>query len=345
MIMHLDVIEQNDYKRWDDLVSNSNNGTTYHKWNWLKVVEKHSGSKLLPLIFYDANDDKPFAAIPLFYRNLYGVKMVFSPPPGSAVTLGPIFIDKGYKQHKYELAYLEFQSSIDKFIKRLHADYISIMTSAGLIDIRPFQWAGYEVIPTYTYKIDLNKDKDVLRAGLSDSLKKHINRGIKKGLKFSDQRGSEGIEAIYEALKRRYSDQKIQLPLGKKYLLDLYEVFGNTCMKTYSVLHDNEIVSGVICIVNPDNTLSEWVGSYRSSGLYDEANEVLRWGCICKAKEKGFRWFEIIGANTPNLCYAKSQFNPKIDILFQIKKSNLKGKIAERGYMFMMKQPFKIKIL
>ena len=141
-------------------LTSSVNGTLYHTWDWLKIVERHFSARLFPLVYFDADDDKPFGVIPLFHMKKFGLKMVFSPPPGSAITLGPVFLDKTYKQHKLELTYLDFQRTIEQFISRIGSSYTYILTSDGLLDMRPFAWDRYTVTPCYTYKIDLSEGEE-----------------------------------------------------------------------------------------------------------------------------------------------------------------------------------------
>lgn len=338
--MKLEVFDVSKAQLWDSYIDSSINGTLYHTWDWLKIVEKHSKYKLYPLVFYDKDDDKPFGLFPIFHKKLCGVNMVFSPPPGSAITLGPALLDKGYKQHRFELANLAFQKSIDDFIKKIHADYILISTSPGLMDMRPFQWAGYDVRPSYTYIIDLSIGMEVIKSNLSKSLKNNINRGYKKGLVFSEESGLKSVDIIFQQVKQRYQDQGLVLPLNYEYLKDLFNKFEGQAIKAYFVKLDDDIVGGMFCTVHND-TMSEWVGSWRNYQTCEEANEILRWECINRAREEDYGWFEIIGANTLNLCNSKSQFNPTVICSFQLNKSNIKGKLAERAYKILKNNWFR----
>jgi hypothetical protein len=337
--MRLEVFSQEKAQLWDELVDSSIGGTLYHTWDWLKIVEKHSGYKLYPLVFYDKDDDKPFGLFPLFHKKMFGVSMVFSPPPGTAITLGPVLIDKGYRQHRFELANLAFQKNIDEFINNLKADYIFISTSPGLSDMRSFQWAGYEVTPVYTYKIVLTQPTEEIRANFSQTLRNSINRRVKSGLIYEERNDSDSIKFIYDKTFERYSEQGLSFPVSRDYIIDLFTSYRFKGIKSYVIIENGDIVGGGIYILYK-GVFSEWFGAFRST--CGEANELLRWSCICRAKQENYQWFELIGANTPNLCSSKAKFNPDLVCLFQIKKSNIKGKLAERAYMFIRKYNFKI---
>jgi lipid II:glycine glycyltransferase (peptidoglycan interpeptide bridge formation enzyme) len=196
----------------------SQNGTLYHSWEWLKVIEKNSDCKLYPLVFFDAKDNQPFGAIPIFFKKKFGLKLIFSPPPGSSVTLGPVIINKRYKQHKFELAYLGFQKGFEDFIQKFGADSIHITTSPGLYDMRPFSWAHYQVSPFYTYKIDLKQGANAVWSNMSQSLKTNIKKAPTRGITAYESADIQALECVYELVAQRYQQQRRGLPMKFNYL-------------------------------------------------------------------------------------------------------------------------------
>jgi hypothetical protein len=48
MNIELRVAEKNEGKSWDRMVEASTYGTIFHTWKWLKIIEKHTKSKLYP---------------------------------------------------------------------------------------------------------------------------------------------------------------------------------------------------------------------------------------------------------------------------------------------------------
>jgi hypothetical protein len=337
--MRIELITEEDSKLWNDTVNNSINGTLYHCWDWLKIAEKHSGSKLFTLIFFDANDDKPFGAIPLFQVVKFGLKMVFSPPPGTLMTLGPVIINKGYKQHKFELTYLEFQAKLDQFINDLGSNYTFILTSPGLFDIRPFTWAHYEVAPCYTYKIDLSQGGDIIWKNLSSNLRTNIRNAQKRGIQVIENNDIKHIDYVYNSISERYFKKHINPPFRKEYLHDLFLRFGLSDMRLLLATYQNSIVGSSICISDKD-TMIAWGGGGRSESNNIESNELLMWESINKALQNKYKWFELAGANTQGICNFKSGFDPSVYIYYLMKKTNLAGKIAEKAYMQMRKKLF-----
>jgi hypothetical protein len=331
--MHLDIFDETRSQIWNKINEQSQNGTLFHTWEWLKLVEKHSGSQLIPLVFFDAEDDKPFGAVPLFLMKKMGLKMVFSPPPGTSINLGPVIINKGYKQHKYELAYLGFESQIDQFVQKFKPDYSLIITSPGLDDIRPFQWNRYNVWPLYTYKLDLSEGKERIWSNLSRTLRTNINGAAKQGIKIVESRDIDSIDHVFNSLEHRFVRQGRRISISLDYLKDIFNQFGPSAIKTYLAIYKDEIVGSDICVIYKDSIMS-WMGGCRHDSNNINANELLKWHEIEESIKDGFKTFEIEGANTPQLCDFKARFCPAISIYFALKKTGRIGRFLEQLYQF-----------
>ena len=104
-------------KEWSKLEENLQQGTIFHTWKWLKIVEKHTRSKLYPIIGVKGTAIIGF--YPLFYQKTFLFRFVFSPPPRVAVPyLGPIIIDYDeLKQDKKESTFIEFQKKSGRIHK------------------------------------------------------------------------------------------------------------------------------------------------------------------------------------------------------------------------------------
>ena len=331
--MRLEVFDETKSQIWNTIISQSCNGTLFHTWEWLKIAEKHSDSQLLPLVYFDADDDKAFGAIPLFFVKKLGLKMVFSPPPITSITLGPVLVEKEYKQHKLEIAYLEFQQQIDNYIRNLDANYTNIVTSPGLMDIRPFSWAGYTVRPSYTYKTDLSLGEKTLWSHLSSSLRPEINQTRKKGVQIikTNFDKKQISDLVYSTLTDRYTKQNLRFSLKKPYLDDLLEQFGDSGIRILSAQLDGKTLGAQLyCIYKDRVTL--WAGFVRPESNELEINGLMLWEMIVDSIRTGYRWLENMGANTPHLCSYKSKFDPGTELCFEMKKTDLWGSLAEKAY-------------
>jgi hypothetical protein len=335
--MRLEVLGSEDSGLWNKVIDKSINGTLYHTWEWLGIVEEHTRSKLFALVYFDSDDDTPFGAMPIFYKKRFGVKMFFSPPPGSGITLGPVFLDKSYRERRFHLVYLDFQADIDRFIKELGTNYTFIITSPGILDFRPFLWAGYSVSPCYTYRIDLSQGEEIVWRNLGANVKQHIRRAENDGVDIIETTDISRLDDIYSALEKRYAKRHLNITTQKEYVRQLVEQFGRSAINMVVAIQNGKMVGGQIIVAYKD-TVALWFGGSRNESSKSAANELILWRVIKDALNKGYHWLDMVGANTRHLCYFKAGFSPEISLYFQIRKADLLGSLAENAYLLMRKR-------
>ena len=345
MTIELKIASEKDAEEWNKLVESSPHGTIFHTWKWLKIAEKHTNSKLYPIIGYKGTT--PVGIFPLFYQRKAFLKMVFSPPPHTAVIyLGPALVDYDkLKQSKKETNFVEFQSEVNKFInEELNANYISISLPPGLLDPRPFKWTGYEVEPAYDYVMDLsNGIEQIWQKKCDRKLRQDIERARRRGI-YIEKGGKEELEVIHGLMVDRYAEQDKIVTVPKDYLLELYDAFSEN-IKIFVAKYEGEIVTGVIDIYYKDR-IASWIGNPRPGvKISPSPNDLLNWEVMKYACEHGFRYYYTIGAaENERLHSYYSKFNPELVIRFSAKKySSFMPKLMEIVYSKMKPVYQKIK--
>src|SRR4030067_3227207 len=115
MNIEINLADKTELEKWDEIVKSSPYGTIFHTIEWLRIAEKHTNSRIYP--FIGKNGNEIVGIFPIFYRKIGLTKMVFSPPPKTAIPyMGPILI--GYdqlKQDKKEYINNVFHENINKF--------------------------------------------------------------------------------------------------------------------------------------------------------------------------------------------------------------------------------------
>jgi len=310
-MIELKLATSKDTKDWDDLVEKASFSTIFHKWEWLKIVEKYTNGKLYPVIAY--RGDTPAGVYPLFYSKKNFIKMVFSPPPRTLLLyLGPIFTDfESLKQSKRESLLIETQERINEFIMGFKPNYIRIRTVPGLIDSRHFKWTGYEVEPLYTYMVDLSGGIENVWKGLRKELRRNINKAQVEGVTI-EEGFIEDLHYIDEALTRRFEEQGESRKSYKPYLSELYNSFHPHHLKIFVAKYKGERITGQIVVCHKDR-VSLWAGSPKTSFLRGTPNDLLQWEIIKWACEEGYKRVEIMDAgDDPRLRHFKAKFNPEL---------------------------------
>jgi len=335
--MEIELKIAKDEKEWDELVNRSPHGYIFHTWRWLKIVEKHTNSRLYPLIGMKGNT--PIGIYPLFYFKKKGVKLALSPPPKSLLLyMGPALVDfEKMKQSRRESLLVEFQHAVDNFIASdLRCNYVRIRTPPGFIDTRPLRWSGYDVEPLYTYMIDLSKGVEHLWRGLSRKLRVSIERAKREGVSV-ESGDKEDLEFLRTSLYARFEEQglKPSKDYYKDYLSELYDAFYPQNMKIFIAKYKGERMGGLVVLCYKSWS-ALWIGVPKTNlrGIYP--NDLAQWEAIRWACSHGLRVYEEIDAgDDPRLRHFKAKFNPEPAIWFSaVKYSSPLFKVLEKATRF-----------
>jgi hypothetical protein len=338
MTMEIRVAQSNDAKEWNSIISQSPHGTIFHEWDWLKIAEKHTQTKLFPLM--GIKNGEPIGVFPLFFQKKGPVKMVFSPPPHAAMFyLGPIII--GFDvlmQNKRENIYMEFQKSVDYFIENdLHANYISISLPPSLQDPRPFGWSRYNINPAFDYITDLRNGEEHLFQSLDKKQRQDINRAKKRGISVKIG-GREEIGVLIDLMTNRYEEQAKMITVPREYLKDIYDKFSDH-ITVFVTIVDGEVVTGLIDL-HYKNILYSWIGNPKPRRhVSPSPNDLMAWEGIRYGCEQKFSYHVILGAagNQRLHTYYASKFAPELSVRYLIKKSTYASTLFEKGYTRVLK--------
>ena len=330
MTIELKIADKKDAEEWDKLVDSSQHGTIFHTWKWLKIAEKHTNSKLYPIVGYKGAE--PVGVYPVFHKKKFLIKMVFSPPSGTAIPyLGPVIANyASFKQSKRASTYKDFNRAVDEFVfSKLKPHYTSISLTPSL-DPRPFLWTDYKIDVIFDYHLDLTKGEEKIWQDFDINLRGHIKKAIKGGIKVENGT-KEDIEDIYYSLVRRYREQNKIVTVPKEYLLDLYDAFYPNNLKVFMAKYEGKNVGGIVAIVYKDK-VSFWIGAAKPEIKKLSPNDLAQWEAIKWACDKGLKIYEEIGAGTERLAEFKAKYNPELSIRFSAVKSSFVSSLLEKCY-------------
>lgn len=317
-----------DGRRWDEFVEESPDAMLFHRWDFLKIVEKHTGYRLLPMGVRRGHE--LVCAFPLFFRSLKGLNMVFSPPPGTCVPyLGPVF-SPGYHslRQKRKEGYLNGAfEDVSRELAKLGPNYISVSAVPGFDDIRPFMWAGYDIGINYTYYLGLSRPLDKILDGFDPDCKKKIRTGDKYGLRIEQ---THDVETFYAITNDRFSSRGMGSPiLSPEYLKDILDAFPGEVKMHFAHAGDEIVSIALNCTYK--GSLMFWMGEINLRKDIP-GNELMKWEFIRQAKQQGLREVELEGAGLKHLCLYKSKFNPSLRQSFVASKKDPLGAAAEWAY-------------
>ena len=321
MSVEIRVASDKDAALWDRLVGSSPHGTIFHTWKWLKIAEKHSFTKLYPLILF--NEGTPVGIMPLFYKRKI-FRLAFSPPPNVAIPfLGALINPEGRD------VYHDIVNAINNFVfNELKASYLTAVLPPHQNDVRPYIKTGYQIDPVFNYVFDLTLGKEALWRNLKKKTRRNIDKA-KSRLNVVEG-GIEDLRLIYSQLKQRYEEQRRRMSCSLEYLEEIYNNFKGNIQILVAEMN-GEKVAGLVNIIYKDRIYS-WVGNAKVD-LDVYPNDLLIWGSIEYGCDAGFKTFYEIGAGDPRLARYKSNFNPNLIVNFNVKKSSPLLSIVEKTYL------------
>jgi len=335
MTITLKIAKEEDKELWDSLVEKSSHGTLFHTWKFLKIVEKHTESKLYPII--GLKGTTPIGIYPLFLQKRFFTKIVLSPPQGALLLyLGPAIVDYDkLKQSKKESTFVEFQRKVNEFLKsEINYNYVRIRTSPDLIDSRPFLWTDYNVELLYTYIIDINKGTQYVWKNFNKQLRIDVNKTKREGVKVKGGSKRE-LKYLRISLAERFIEQGYKTSDYSRYLLDVYKAFYPENMRIFVGEYNGETVGGLALLSYKDK-VSLWIGIPKTDleGIYP--NDLIVWESIMWACENNYKRYEIMDAgHNPRLRHFKSKFNPELSPWYSAEKySSIVYKGMEKAFRF-----------
>ncbi len=320
--------------QWDSFIDDSPHGLLYHKWDFLKLVEKYTGYEFWSYGIYKG--ERLLCVIPLFYKKIIGVKLLFSPPPQSGIPyLGPV-MEKNYesmKQDKKETYVNLVVQEINAELNKIAPNYFSVILVPGFLDIRPFQWQKYQVHPSYTYTFNLKPKLEDIWESFTTLGRQNIRKG--ENLKCQMVR-CDDTSILTDFLTERYDEQGLNHAVDPAYLKEALKTYPENLI--LNCLYDNDELIGAT-LNQAYNRYIAWMGLPKPKDKkYTYANEFMIWQLIQQAKSLGFAKFEISGANKQSLCRYRSKFNPQLEMYFTISKKDTFGKMAEAFYFNFVKK-------
>lgn len=333
--MALELVK--DRETWDSFVDASPYGLLFHKWDYITITAQHADYQLLPYGVY--RGEELVCLVPLYFKSTHGVRTLFSPPPMQAVIPYQGFIPAGgfdaLKQDQKEEIMDLVANDLSAEIDTISPHYLSLVLVPGLADVRQFLWKGYTPRVHYTYTIDLSQPLQVIQSSFHYKLRSRIRKAAEAGMSLEQ---STNIAPLYASIAGRFSEPDMNIPMvSRRYFEDLFQAYPDNLAAYY--LRDQEgALTGAVAVQKYKRFLL-WVGTPRLENTHAE-NEYLQWLLVRRAQAEGYRTFENIGANTPDLNFFKSRFCSGLGIYMEVCRKDLVGTLAEWAYSSIASRPW-----
>jgi Acetyltransferase (GNAT) domain len=312
-----------DKKRWDQFVETSPQGLLFHKWDFLKTVERHSKYRFLPYSVYSGEELR--CIFPFFTGRDHGLTVMNSPPPKTQIPyLGPAF-DPSVEARKVsgkEKIFEEVTGEVCREIDKIAPNLVSITTIPNFLDVRFFIWKNYREHLRMTYTIDLERSLDEIWASFSKGCRQQIRRLSAYSPEIQQ---TNDVSALLDIWRARFSERGMQVPLlSDSYLRELVATFPQD-MTVYNLTIEGKLATAIVCCAMQKERYGLWIGMVNVRKDL-QVIEHLNWEVVKRAKSEGFKKLDL-GVSDAGPARYKSKFNPVLEPFWTLNKTDTLHKI------------------
>ncbi len=210
---------------------------------------------------------------------------------------------------------------LDLFVNAIEEKNYSLFVNAfpvNVIDMQPFFWKKYKVVPHYTYRVSLLLSEKVLLENLTTEKRKSINRAAKDNLAVELNYDYKVIrELIYKTFDRK------EKALNKKLLDKILGEFANKENSfSFVAYKDNIAIGGTFCVFD-NSTCYYLFGGYDAQHKHHGAGVTCMWNSIVHAKKLGLKVFDFEGSMLPEVERYFREFGGELTPYFTVNKGKL----------------------
>lgn len=319
-------------EEWDGLLPDTG-GEVFHATEALGVIDEYAGASLR--LFGGFRGQQPVALYPVFVRELWGVQIVVSPPPGLSVPrLGPMLMPTSPKARKQEKLNRRFNEGVlDALDVDRSRTLFGMVGSREYTDPRPYWWAGYSVVPRFGYSIDLtDRSEDDVLASFTRGLRREIGKREEVDIDISVE-GPAQAERICRAVESRFVEQGITYPTPPSFARDLVDALGDRARVYVARDSDGEFLSGITVLYSDDEALF-WEGGIKANHDGVSVNSLLHWAIISdilgESSLAGVERYDLGNVNHLGIAQYKGKFNADLVTSYEIR--SLPMVVAKKAY-------------
>jgi len=182
------------------------------------------------------------------------------------------------------------------YIKKLSFQILSFSFNSGVVDMQPFIWSGFKVVPNYTYELDLSKTEEELLAGLTGDRRNDMKKAQKDGITVSE---TKDFRIIHDLVKKTFDRQSKSLDFEMvNKILTEYATPENSY--AYIAYRDDLPIARTFCLVS-GSRVYYLLGGYDDKNRHKGAGALTLWQAILHAKRSGVKIFDFEGSMVPSI--------------------------------------------
>ena len=254
-----------------------------------------------------------------FYLSVkkYGFRFIKLPP--YTPHCGLFFISESKNKSSANSFAKEVMEDVCAYITAQKATLTVLAFPFSVVDMQPFIWNKYKVVPNYTYRIKLDQPMDAIVANFDAKNRNAIAKAIKEQVEVKrDHMSKEELYAFFVS-----SLETAGANVYKNELKAVFQIFSSThnsfSMEAYK---DKELLGTVFCIHDAATCYYLLGGVNKKSGVQG-VNNLLVQTCIEEAKNRGCTVFDFEGSMLKGVEKFFRSFGPELVPYYTVNKGSL----------------------
>lgn len=323
-MIRLELLDECDEQVWDDLVANFEEGTIFHTWAWMRVIEKLSRAVKLPFGIFDGPD--LIGVLPLF-RARRGPLTVLASPLGGVGYGGPL-VTSSY--HRVVIEHL------DGILKRFGAGYIEFRSLDGPVPAALTD-SHYTVQEFQTYVVPLSQGAEKLWSNLKGECRTAVRKARKNNVEILEATDKGFVDIYCEMSRDTYSKSNRSPPLSPQDYSTVWDALRPyDRIKVLLAKHEGRGVAGGI-FLRFGSKVYYWDGAAFRAYYSLCPNNLLHWTLIEWGASNGLTEYDMMGANIPSIASFKKSFGSELrTYTYAYKDANWQAYLGRRLYHWLI---------
>jgi hypothetical protein len=187
-----------------------------------------------------------------------------------------------------------------------------------IIDMQPFYWNGFKVIPHLTYRIGLQVPENTLYSNISAKLRNNIKKAANDGISTRQISAYAGAESL---ILNTYI--RNDTGINPEHILNIIYKFANPQNSFAFGAYKNDILIAVSFFLHDDRTVYYMFGGYSEEFKHEGAGASTLWDAIRYAKALGLTTFDFEGSMIPRIEKYFRSFGGEIRNYFTLNRAPL----------------------
>ena len=316
------ILTPDDYPLWDELATESPQGTIFHSSTWLRTYASLISKKE---ILYGYFKDENLAGGCSVFSDKKNHMLSAAESTGRMTPYGGYILSRSEssKVRENERTCATIIRTINnEMVKRF--DTISIINSPGFSDIRPFIWNNWNASVFYAYFFNV---EGIIEEKISKKVWWAVRKAQKSGI--SVKRENEP-DLYYQLFQKTFEKHHMPPPVSKNFLNQMIEmILANNMGEMWIARTPTGQPAAAEIVIWDNKCAHRWSAASDPQFKDMGATSLLLFEIFQDLQKKNFTKINLMAANTPSLTKYISSFNPELTPYYGIEIRNFKYKMLK----------------